>query len=137
MGGLTIENIIHDNVSRRRNELIADMFNKVHFIEKWGRGIELILSKEPKTRFKDIAGIFISTFKRKDLDKDLDKDLELTGNQRAIVSEIRNNRAVTQKQLSRIVGINEKNVRNNINKLKKKGLLTRVGSDYKGYWTLK
>ena len=37
-------------VSERRNELIAEMLHRVHFIEKWGRGIKLILSKEPDTK---------------------------------------------------------------------------------------
>ncbi|MFH1064110.1 MAG: ATP-binding protein [Candidatus Woesearchaeota archaeon] len=35
-----------ENVSERRNKLIAEMFHKVHFVEKWDRGISLILSKE-------------------------------------------------------------------------------------------
>ncbi|MBI5872505.1 putative DNA binding domain-containing protein, partial [archaeon] len=64
-GGLTIEKIKKEEVSRRRNELIADMFHRVHFVEKWGRGIRLILSKEPTADFKVVAGIFIATFKRK------------------------------------------------------------------------
>ncbi|MBI2118944.1 MAG: hypothetical protein HYT97_04885 [Elusimicrobia bacterium] len=34
-------------VSERRNELIADMFHRIHFVERWGRGIKLILDKEP------------------------------------------------------------------------------------------
>ena len=34
-GDLTIERIKHENVSERRNELIAEMLHKVHFIEKW------------------------------------------------------------------------------------------------------
>jgi ATP-dependent DNA helicase RecG len=34
------------------------------------------------------------------------------------------------------VGINEKNVRNNIAELKEKGLLERVGPDKGGYWKI-
>lgn len=68
-GGLTIEKIKEEEVSRRRNELIADMFHRVHFAEKWGRGIKLILSNEPTADFKVIAGIFITTFKRKGVER--------------------------------------------------------------------
>ena len=64
-GGLTIEQIVKENISRRRNELIADIFHRVHFVEKWGRGIELILGREPTAAFRDNAGIFVSTFRRK------------------------------------------------------------------------
>jgi len=52
-------------VSERRNELIAEMLHRVHFIEKWGRGIKLILSKEPDTKFSEVGTKFITTFIRK------------------------------------------------------------------------
>ena len=57
-------------VSQRRNELIADIFHRGHFVERWGRGISLILSKEPTAGFKDVAGLFITTFQRKKLTQD-------------------------------------------------------------------
>lgn len=51
-GGLTIEQIKSEMVSERRNELIAETFHEIHLIEKWGRGISLILTKEHSTDFK-------------------------------------------------------------------------------------
>ncbi|HII16154.1 MAG TPA: ATP-dependent DNA helicase, partial [Nanoarchaeota archaeon] len=63
--GLTIQQIIRGNVSKRRNEIIAELLSKIHFVEKWGKGIKLILGKEPKTIFEEIAGVFIAVFKRK------------------------------------------------------------------------
>ena len=57
-------------VSKRRNEVIAELFHRIHFVEKWGRGISLILSKEPTADFKEVADIFITTFKRKNYDAD-------------------------------------------------------------------
>ena len=66
-GGLTIDRIRKENVSERRNEVIAEMFHRVHFVERWGRGISLILSKEPETEFKEVGTQFISVFKRKEL----------------------------------------------------------------------
>ena len=41
---------------------------------------------------------------------------------------------MTQKHLSKLVGINERNIRNNINKLKKIGIIKRIGSRNTGYW---
>jgi len=38
-------------------------------VEKWGRGISLILSKEPDTEFKEVGTQFIVAFKRKELEK--------------------------------------------------------------------
>ena len=65
-GSTTLEHIIKGQApNKRRNPLIADLFKRIHFGERWGRGIKLILSKEPKTQFKDIADVFVTIFKRK------------------------------------------------------------------------
>ncbi len=66
-GGLTIEKIKTEMISERRNELIAELFHRVHYVEKWGRGIRLILSKEPDTEFKEVGNHFIIVFKRKEI----------------------------------------------------------------------
>jgi ATP-dependent DNA helicase RecG len=67
--------------------------------------------------------------------KDLEKDLEsLSKNQRKILEKIKENGYITQETLSKIVGINEKNVRVNIFKLKEKGLLKRIGPAKGGHW---
>ncbi|MFZ2976090.1 MAG: winged helix-turn-helix transcriptional regulator [Candidatus Moraniibacteriota bacterium] len=71
--------------------------------------------------------------------KDLEKDLEnlgLSKNQKEILFEINRNKAITQRELSLKVSINEKNVRNNIAELKEKGLLERIGPDKGGHWKI-
>jgi ATP-dependent DNA helicase RecG len=55
-------------VSERRNELLAETLHEIHLIEKWGRGISLILSKELETDFKEVGTQFIVTFKRKQME---------------------------------------------------------------------
>lgn len=45
-------------VSEQRNELLAETLHEIHLIEKWGRGISLILSKEPETDFKEVGTQF-------------------------------------------------------------------------------
>ena len=67
--GLTIQKIKSQEISERRNELIAEMFHKVHFVEKWGKGVSLILSREPSTDFKEVGRQFIVTFKRKQIEQ--------------------------------------------------------------------
>ena len=95
--GLTIDEIVKGNVSRRRNELIAEMFNKVHYVEKWGKGIELILSKEPDTEFKEIASMFVTVFKRKDVAK-------IGKTTQKIIGLLKENPNITRKELSEMVG---------------------------------
>lgn len=47
------------------------------------------------------------------------------------------NANITQSELSNLIGINEKNIRNNIKKLKDLGLIQRIGSPKNGYWEVK
>ncbi len=141
-GGLTIEQIMKENVSKRRNEQIADIFHRVHFVEKWGRGIELILTREPTATFKVVADIFITTFRRKD---DLGEKLgerwserwsELNKNQRMILSLMVENPRISRKELSKKLNINQSAIQKHIEKLKEKGLLRRIGPAKGGYWEI-
>lgn len=157
-GGLSIKQIKTRMVSQRRNELIADIFHRGHFVERWGRGISLILSKEPTTEFEEIGELFCVTFKRKNYDVDLSKDefislndlkndlndlkndlrkrYDLTDNQVKILGAVMQNKTITQQQLSEIVGITPKNIRNNMEKLKEKGILKRIGPLKGGHWQI-
>lgn len=62
----SLEDFIKGNEpSIPRNPLIAETLYRSKDIEKWGRGISLILFKEPQTVFKEVGTHFIVTFKRK------------------------------------------------------------------------
>jgi len=137
-GGLTIEEIKKKMVSRRRNELVASMFHEVHFVEKWGRGISLILSKEPDTDFEVVAGIFITRFRRKEVEKGVEGLVEgLVENQKKILKLIAKNQRISKKEMAKKIGISTTAIDKNINTLKRKGLLKRVGEAKGGHWTIK
>ena len=53
----------------------------------------------------------------------------LSKNELRILQILKSNSKITNKEISRIIGINERNVRRNIEKLKKKGLVKRIGPD--------
>ncbi|MEA3558520.1 MAG: ATP-binding protein, partial [Candidatus Thermoplasmatota archaeon] len=144
-GGLTIEAIRKGNISKRRNPLIADKFKDIHFVENWGRGIKKILKLEPETEFKEFVSSFITVFKRdisskegvvdKDTDKDTDKDVEkLTEKQINILKAIEKNNRISIKEMSKIIGINQRNIKINISKLKQQSYLKRIGTPKDGYW---
>ena len=160
-GGLTIEAIRTKMVSERRNELIAEMFHRVHFIEKWGRGISLILSKEPDAGFSEVGTKFITTFKRKSytegaelsrkssVKKGVEKGVESMGkglvegladrlaeSQKQILQLVKDNPYISKKELSEIIGISTTAIDKNIVKLKKEGLLKRVGPAKGGHWEI-
>jgi ATP-dependent DNA helicase RecG len=150
MEPLNIEMLKKEHPSRKRNVLIATVFYRSGAIEAWGRGTKMMVDDAlnghfPEPIFREYAGGFEVTFEqkkekdlekdlKKDLEKDLEKDVILSENQKMLLNEIRKNGRITQKELSLIIGINEKNIRNNMNILKNRGIVNRVGPDKGGYW---
>ncbi len=146
-GGLTIKTITTKMVSERRNELIAELFHRVHFIEKWGRGIKLILSKEPDAGFSEVGTKFITTLIRRSYyegkkgeeeatrEKVVEKVVEkMTLNRKKIIDLMKQNKTISAKELSGLVGISQRKIQENILWLREKGLIKRIGPDKGGYW---
>ena len=127
-----------------RNSIIANTLYLSRDIERWGSGIKRIhdacKEENVKVKFKKLKSGFLVIFYRRrevvsDLQKDLQKDLQnLSKHQKQIVLEMKKNPKITQNELSKLVGITPKNVRNNIKKLKDLGLVKRVGPDKGGHW---
>jgi len=141
-GGLTIDRIRKGNVSRRRNPLIAELLRRIQMVETWGRGMRLILAEEPTVQFQEVAQFFIAAFNRpsydrsdKTIDKTIDKSLSVT--EKAIIKLITANPSITQKEMARQLGLTEIGIRYNINKLKAKGMLQRIGGKKAGRWDVK
>ncbi len=136
-GGLTIPRIKKEMVSKRRNELIAAMLHRVHFVERWGRGISLILFKEPTADFKVVADIFITTFKRKGVEKGVDRGVEkLSENEQKLLKLIQENSSISKAEMVLKGGLTKKTVEYNIESLKKRSILKRVGGAKGGYWKI-
>jgi len=162
-GKLTLKDLEKDDyTSSIRNKIVAEAFFLTGDIEKYGTGFVRIRKKlnELKTatykiseigdffrvelldiRSSDVRNITYDVEKEKDLENrfpDLEKDLEnrfnLTKNQILIVKGVLENNKITQQLLSEIVGISQKNIRNNMKKLKENGILKRIGPDKGGYW---
>ena len=60
----------------------------------------------------------------------------LVGNQKKIIKLIKDNSAISKKELSHKIGISTTAIDKNISQLKKKGLLRRIGPDKGGHWEL-
>ncbi|WP_340820127.1 RNA-binding domain-containing protein [Methanolobus sp. WCC4] len=154
-GGLSVELIRSGMFSERRNELIADIFHEAGLVEKWGAGIRKILDAEPETTFEEVGTQFIVTFKRTTsevLESETRDSLHekvgdrvgekvgdrvgenLTPNQRKIIDLILEDPFISARLLSGSVGISQRKIEMNVAKLKKKGLLRRVGPARGGHW---
>ena len=138
-GGLTIEKIRTELVSERRNEVIAELFHRIHIIERWGRGIALMLSKEPSAVFKEVGKQFIVVFKRKRTEeKTTPKTVEKTVEKadKKIIALIKEKPTITQHELEAKIGITRRGIEWNLKKLKDAGILRRIGPDKGGYWQI-
>ena len=113
-----------------------------HFIEKWGREIKLILLKEPDAQFSEVGTKFVTTFKRRSYyegEKVVEKGNEglvegLVENQKKILELVKENPQISKNDLSKKIGISATAIDKNIDRLKEKGLLKRIGPDKGGYW---
>jgi ATP-dependent DNA helicase RecG len=140
-GGLTIDSIRKKMVSARRNELLAELFQRSHRIEKWGRGIKMILEREPATGFEEIGTVqFIVTFKRKTGELTAGR-FQGTGTQKSsqkssqkILDMIVSNPHITIREMADVLKITDRAIKKNIESLKKEGVLKRVGPDKGGSW---
>ena len=139
-GGLTIKRIREEKVSERRNELIAEMLNKVNFVESWGKGIGKILRLESETEFKELGRKFYTIFRRKkapQVTPQVTPQVSLTELEKKIVFEIQKDRKVSRNKLAEILGISSDTVKEYFEKLKEKNVLERVGKTSGGYWKIK
>jgi len=149
--GLNIRSLM--NISVRRNELIADMFARMHKVERMGTGIKRMREavKSAGLPYPNIKSdlFFTITFHRPRYSLKAVKDSvkvtervtvkvteRVTENQQIIISQMRNNPYITAKELSEVVGISERKIKENIKKLKQKGMLKRMGSAKAGYWKI-
>lgn len=146
-GGLTISTIKKKMVSARRNELLAELFQRSHRIEKWGRGIKMILEREPATEFEEVGTVqFVVTFKRNSYE--LTKPVGAGGNageatqksseksSEKILAAIAANPEISARQIAEAIGISPRGVEKQLDKLRRLGVIRRVGPDKGGYWEI-
>ena len=100
----------------------------------------MILAKEPDAEFEVVGGIFIARFKRKaeGVEGLVDWVVErLVENQQKMLRMIANNPRLSKREMAEKLGISTTAIDKNIEMLKKKGLLRRVGGAKGGYWEIK
>lgn len=144
MDGLTTDDLNSGNyLSTLRNKAIANHFNMLGEIEKYGSGVTRVIglfqeAGLPVPRIEEIGcGIRVTVWKAvgRDTEKDTEKDTEnITENQRKILSAIEQNPSASQEGIAQVVGINRANVAKNLKKLVEMGLVKRIGPDRGGHW---
>lgn len=145
-------------ISIRRNELIADLFSRLHKVERAGTGIRRMRESLAQAGLKEpefeINGFFRAVFYRSPefalktpqkatqmtpqkigmREKTREKVREKT--REKILQAIRDDAWVTTADLAGMVGLTVKAIEWNIRKLKAEGILARIGPDKGGHWEI-
>ena len=142
--GITKANFGKESI--RRNLLIADLFHRMGKVERVGSGIgkmrDFMKDAGLKAPVFESENFFRAIFFRdnehsmKGGQKRLVDGLveKLVESQREILKQITIDPCISKKALSEIIGISTTAIDKNIESLKKKGLLKRVGSPKGGHW---
>ena len=143
---LSIELLQKKHPSIPYNPLVASAFFRAGYIEAWGRGIEKINNEcklagvaAPEINHK-FAGLMI-TFQAgsgevsgKTLEKTTQKTREKT--REKILKLILEDASISIKEMSNRIGITQKGIEWQIMRLKKDGILQRIGPAKGGYWKI-
>ena len=155
---MTIEKMLHGNVSKRRNPLIANLLRRIQMVEAWGRGMPLILKNAPNVTFREISNIFIASFDRPSFVEEEDDSSQLpvveteTTTQKSqrkakekpkksqrkakeiLLAILRGKPETPVKEMALQTGLSEYSVRYNIRILQNSGILRHTGPTKAGRW---
>ena len=152
-GDLSLEKVLA-GYSSVRNTQIADIFQKMNIVEKWGTGLLRIadICKEAGSspvQYQAGSGYFMATLLRKGTAKSRNDTLnekndtlndtlnELSDKERQIFDSIKQKNDNTAQEISSQLNISIITVKRAINTLKAKGLIVRAGSKKIGFWSVK
>jgi len=139
--GISVDDILTDDYQpRHRNKLLAEAFYLIGDIEKYGTGFIRLrkwLTEYPNLLLEvnDIDGF--TRVELKNTEKVTEKvTKKVTENQQKILGHIQNNNEISTRQLAELLGISQRKVKENISKLKDKGIVERIGPAKGGHWKL-
>jgi len=119
-----------------RNKLIRRIFHESGLIESWGTGFHRMLqfcreNGNPDPEFDDRAGAFVVSFRKKpeNVPENVPENREVS-----ICQFMKKNKEITILELAKEIGVNEKTIKRDIEKMKKDNLIRRIGPDKGGYW---
>ena len=71
-----------------------------------------------------------------DNNKNVPLNVPLNLIEQKIIEILRTNSSTTQKELAEKIGVTDKTIKRDINKLKEKGIIERIGARKNGYWKI-
>ena len=156
-GTLVQEWVIDAIPSTRRNPVLADVFQRLGYMERKGSGLTKIINayKNANNYDESKAPQFISSrveftviLKNLNYGENRDNKSEINDVSQAaeqyvqrteevFLNALRNNPYISRKELSKLLMISEDGVKYQLKKLKRKGLIEHIGASRGGYWEVK
>jgi len=154
---ISVQDLKREHLSKPRNPLIADIFYKSGFIESWGRGTlkivqDCISGGLPEPDFDINGHLFRITFPKHitaenidsetilahDTKNDTENDTKNDTEKRlkTLLMIIGKDPTVSMKELADRLSVSRITVVRDIEKLKKQGIITRIGPAKGGYWSV-
>ena len=144
---ITIEQLLSNTyVSTPRNRQIAKIAKEMGLIEKYGSGIKRVLDifKDfglPQPKFELIPGgfavtVFSETMANGIKKTDLKTDLKTDVIDKQIISLIANDKSISIPEISRKTGKGGTAIKARLMKLKKAGIIRRIGPAKGGHWVV-
>ena len=126
------------------NEELKDMFFSLDLIESYGSGIRrakdaMELNHSPCLKFlpdNDIDDYTMAVAYEEKFSGSDNKTTTKTTNEDLIIAMIRNNPQISAEEMAEELELSVNGIRYYIKKLKKEGVLVRVGSTKKGHWEI-
>ncbi|HAH63830.1 MAG TPA: hypothetical protein DCL73_17220 [Treponema sp.] len=150
-GGLTKKEMLSGS-SSIRNRLIADIFQKMHIVEKWGTGIQRVFAVCQEAgiavpEYTVEAGSVRVNFYRQSFDKKVSDNndgvsvgandgVSVGANKQKILDLIQKDAQVTAKSVAEMLGISKRQAERLFSELKRSKKIVHKGSDKSGYWNI-
>ena len=117
-----------------RNPLLVDMVQRLKFVERIGSGINRVKhTLKRRVRFENTPKNNPDWF-RVIIKKDGTVNDTVNDTVRKIIVEMKKNPLITYDELEKTVGKSRRTITRYVEKLKKRGIVKRIGTDKKGRW---
>jgi ATP-dependent DNA helicase RecG len=119
-----------------RNKLIIRIFHEINLIENWGTGFQRMLklcreNGNPDPEFSNRAGAFVASFKK----RKENVPENVPENRASLICKLmKKDSTISALELAKKIGANEKTIKRAIDKLKREGIIRRIGPDKGGHW---
>lgn len=143
--------------SDARNKIIAPVFKRMGIIDQWGNGLKLVAEEMKEypnieLRWREVGLSFQVQFAKKGYIANTDKKETVVGNvgnnvgsgvgnntgdnETMLIKLIQQSPQITAKELAEILNLSKRQCERIIADFKKKGILSREGTNRTGYWVV-